>query len=108
MNSSMETAFKLISIAGEARSITFEAMQKAKDEKFEESNHMLAEAEVLLNSAHKIQFELISQETSGNLNIELSFIMVHAQDHLMTAILANELIREIIQNKVEIYQLKQR
>ena len=45
--------------------------------------------------AHHIQTDLICQEADGN-KVEIGLLMVHAQDHLMTSILARELITEII------------
>lgn len=107
MNKSKETAFALIAKAGEARSYAFEALDKAKELDFDEAAILLEKAEVLLNEAHQIQFQILSEETSGTCDVELSFIMVHAQDHLMTAILAKELIFEQIEVKKEMNELKQ-
>lgn len=106
MNKSSETAFALIAKAGEARSYAFEALDKAKDGDFKEANELINNADELLNEAHQVQFQILSQETSGTCDVELSFIMVHAQDHLMTAILAKELIVELIEQKQELTQLK--
>lgn len=108
MNKSSETAFSLIAKAGEARSYAFEALDKAKDGEFEEANALLKKADELLTEAHQIQFQLLSQETAGTCEVELSFIMVHAQDHLMTAILAKELITEQIETKKELTELQAR
>ena len=99
MTKSSETAFALIAKAGEARSYSFEALDKAKEGDFEAAAALLEKAEELLNDAHQVQFQILSQETSGTCEVELSFIMVHAQDHLMTAILAKELISEQIEMK---------
>ena len=63
-------------------------------------------AVILAVSYTHLQFQILSQETSGTCEVELSFIMVHAQDHLMTAILAKELISEQIEMKKEITALK--
>ena len=46
--------------------------------------------------AHEMQFELISKEADGE-SIQVGLLMVHAQDHLMTSILARELIEEMIE-----------
>lgn len=106
MNKSKETAFALIAKAGEARSYAFEALDKAKELDFDEAASLLDKAEGLLNEAHQVQFQILSQETSGTCDVELSFIMVHAQDHLMTAILAKELIYEQIEAKKEMEAFK--
>lgn len=108
MIKSGETAFALIAKAGEARSYAFEALDKAKEGDFDTAETLLGKAEELLNDAHQVQFQILSQETSGTCEVELSFIMVHAQDHLMTAILAKELISEQIEMKKEIAELKEK
>lgn len=108
MNRSTEIAFKIISSAGAARSLVFTALEKANELDFEVARELLEESEVYLNEAHKIQFEIISQESAQELSIEVNFILVHAQDHLMTAILAKELMKEIICNKQELYELKRK
>ena len=46
--------------------------------------------------AHSIQTDLIVKEAGGE-SIEVGLIMVHSQDHLMTSMLAQELIIEMIQ-----------
>lgn len=106
LNPSAETAFNLISKAGEARSYAFEALDKAKEGNFSDSSVLLDKAEELLNDAHQVQFQLLSNESLGEETAELSFIMVHAQDHLMTSILAKELIIEFIENRKELVELK--
>jgi PTS system cellobiose-specific IIA component len=58
-----------------------------------------------LIAAHKVQTELIQQESSGD-KLELSLLMVHAQDHLMTSMLAKDLIEKMIYMQNEINELK--
>ena len=45
--------------------------------------------------AHDVQTQLITSEINGE-KTETSLLMVHAQDHLMTSILARDLIEEMI------------
>ena len=52
MTKSSETAFALIAKAGEARSYSFEALDKAKEGDFEAAAALLEKAEELLNDAH--------------------------------------------------------
>lgn len=106
MNKTAEVAFMLVAKSGEARSYAFEALDKAKEKDFIVAEELLEKSEELLNDAHKVQFKLISEESNGTCDVELSFIMVHAQDHLMTAILAKELIKEQIELRKEILESK--
>lgn len=88
-------ALNLISNSGNARSLSFEALQKAREGEYEEAKKLLKKAEESSILAHKAQTELIQAEANGN-TPEYSIIMVHAQDHLMTSLLAKELIQEMI------------
>lgn len=55
---------------------------------------MKSSEEACLN-AHKIQTALIGQD-EGCGKISVNLILIHAQDHLMTAILCQDLAKEII------------
>lgn len=88
-------AMELVGNAGEARSLAFEALAQAKSKNFEKAKELLEESKQASLKAHHIQTDLICQEADGN-KVEIGLLMVHAQDHLMTSILARELITEII------------
>ena len=88
-------AMELVGNAGEARSLAFEALAQAKNKNFEKAKELLEESKQASLKAHHIQTDLICQEADRN-KVEIGLLMVHAQDHLMTSILARELITEII------------
>ena len=94
-------AMELVGNAGEARSLAFEALAEAKKGNFERAEELLEKSKEASLRAHHTQTELICNEADGN-KVEIGLLMVHAQDHLMTSILARELITEII----EIYKNK--
>ena len=101
MNESAETspemiAFGLIAQAGDARSKAYEALAVAKQGDFEQAKELIAQAEASVLEAHNIQTALLSKEASGD-HTDVNVMLVHAQDHLMTAILAQELITEMIE-----------
>ncbi|MGF9964071.1 PTS lactose/cellobiose transporter subunit IIA [Bacillus rhizoplanae] len=89
------TAFHLILHGGNARSSAMEAIQFAKQGKFLEAEEKLQEAESELKEAHRLQTTLIQQEAGGE-KVELSLLLVHAQDHLMNAITIKELASEFV------------
>ena len=68
---------------------------------FEKAEQLLKESQKRTLAAHEIQTQLICNEADGN-KTEMNLLMVHAQDHLMTSMLARELITELI----EIYKNK--
>ena len=96
LSKTTEIAFGLIAKAGEAKGYVFEALNAAKEGKFEDVEGLIAKADTLLTEAHQIQFKLLSEESSGVSEIEVNFIMVHAQDHLMSTLVIRDLTLELI------------
>ena len=94
-----EVVFGLIVNAGNARSKAMNSIRLAKKGKIEEAKENLKLSEEDLNLAHEIQTKLIQGEAAGE-KTELSLLMVHAQDHLMTTIL----LKDIINNLVDMYR----
>ena len=90
-----QTAFQLILHAGNAKSSLMEAMQAARAGNLVEANNKIEEAKVELNLAHHAQTSLIQGEARGE-NVELSILLIHAQDHLMNALTMRDLVTEII------------
>lgn len=98
-------SFALIAAAGQARSAAFEALTAAKEGDFARADELMAESEKAAIDAHEQQTKLLVQEAQGN-HVAVSVILVHAQDHLMTSMLAQELIKEIVELRREVAQLK--
>lgn len=90
-----EIVMQIIVSAGNSRSLAMEAIASAKKGDGKSSRECLARAEEELLDAHKIQTNLIQEEALGN-RIEMSLLMVHAQDHLMNAITVKDLAKEFI------------
>ena len=88
-------SFSIIANAGDARSFAFAALEAAKKGNFEEAEELLKKSEEAATLAHKAQTELLFKEANGE-KTPVDVILVHAQDHLMTSMLASELIRELI------------
>lgn len=90
-----QVAFSIILHAGDARSHALEALKYAREHKFTEAQESIAQAKTQLIAAHQIQTELLQAEARGE-NQKINLLLIHAQDHLMTAILAKDLIEEMI------------
>ncbi|NIY85139.1 PTS lactose/cellobiose transporter subunit IIA [Vibrio hepatarius] len=86
---------EIICNAGEARSLCYEALRLSREKDFSAAEQRLASAKECLNKAHLIQTQLI-EEDQGEGNVPMTLVMVHAQDHLMTTILAQELATEMV------------
>jgi PTS system cellobiose-specific IIA component len=91
-----EVVFTIISHAGDAKSLCFEALAMAKKGEFEKADALIKDAQNELYETHNIQNSMIQKEASGE-KLELSLLLMHAEDHLMTAILAKDLIEEMIE-----------
>lgn len=90
-----EMVMNLIIHSGEARSYAMEAMQLAKSGKFAEAKELVEKAAAQLGEAHHSQTTLIQKEAGGD-KVEVSLLLVHAQDHLMTSMVVKDLAAEII------------
>lgn len=85
----------IIANSGDARSFAFQALEEAKAGNFKQAEELLAKSDAAANLAHKAQTELLFKEANGYKQ-DINVLLVHSQDHLMTSMLANELIKEIV------------
>ncbi|MCU6666340.1 PTS N,N'-diacetylchitobiose transporter subunit IIA [Silvania hatchlandensis] len=91
-----EVVMGLIINSGQARSLAYAALKKAKLGDFEAAKAMMAESRTALNEAHLVQTKLIESD-QGEGKMKVSLVLVHAQDHLMTSMLSRELVAELIE-----------
>nr|WP_263313327.1 PTS lactose/cellobiose transporter subunit IIA [Mammaliicoccus sp. Marseille-Q6498] len=101
----MMIGFSIVAIAGDARREVMAAMEKAKNELFEEAREHIAKANEFITEAHKEQTQCLAKEASGESG-ELSFIMVHGQDHLMTTMALRDSVNYIIDIYEQLQSLK--
>lgn len=95
-----QLSFQLVLHSGNARSFAMEALQEAKKKDFQEARQKIAEAEAELLQAHKFQTQLIHAEAGGE-SFDIPIILIHAQDHLMTAMTLKDLAIEMIDMREE-------
>ena len=86
-----EAVMEIIVNAGQSRSLCFEALHAARQGNIDEAKSLLREADGYARQAHKMQTKLIEQD-AGEARQPMTLIMVHAQDHLMNSLLAEEII----------------
>lgn len=91
-----ETVMELIINAGESRSCAMQALYAAKAEKWDEVEGLLEASTAAAKRAHVVQTQLIGAD-EGSGKVPVNLIMVHAQDHIMTSMLARELVEELIE-----------
>ena len=88
--------FSLFEKLLQARSYAFQALDAAKQGKFDEADELMKKSEDSSTLAHKSQTDLLFKEMNGQ-HTDVDVLLVHSQDHLMTSMLAQELIKELIE-----------
>ena len=90
-------AFEMIGYAGDAMSLIMSALDDLAENRLNEASQKIQEAKLEINKAHQVQTELLMKDfKEENTPNQVSLIMVHAQDHLMNAMLAMQLVEKII------------
>lgn len=95
MDNHEQIVFQIILHGGNGRSSSMEAIIAAKAGDLGRAREKLQEAADELNEAHKIQTSLIQSEIKEG-PTTVSLLMVHAQDHLMNAIVVKDLATEFV------------
>ncbi|MDG0801629.1 PTS lactose/cellobiose transporter subunit IIA [Pectobacterium polaris] len=90
-----QSVMELLINAGEARSNAMMAIQAARQREWQQADDLLAASQEAARAAHRVQTRLIGLD-EGEGKVPVNLIMVHAQDHLMTAMLCRDLAEEIV------------
>lgn len=99
------TGFDIVAYAGDAKTDLIEALQEARKGNIEHARELMKSANESIVDAHNVQTKLLSQE-AGGAEMDVTFIMVHAQDTLMTTMLLEDEVEYFIDeyeriNKIE-------
>ena len=95
-------SMQIIAGAGDAKGLIFDALEEAKKGNFEQAKEFVKQSEEASKNAHKAQMDLLVAQANGGVGA-VDVLLVHAQDHLMTTLLAQELIKEMIR----LYELRE-
>lgn len=90
--------FEIVAYSGDARSTLLKLLKLLKEVRqgnFEHVDSALKEADENLTLAHNSQTKILAEEASGK-EMEMGFIFIHGQDHLMTTLLLRDLIQDFI------------
>ncbi|QIL46836.1 PTS lactose/cellobiose transporter subunit IIA [Vagococcus coleopterorum] len=91
----LEMIMGIIINAGNAKSEAMEAIQAAKEGDFESSEKKINYANDALVEAHHSQTGLLTAEAQGSAP-DISLLLIHSQDHLMTSIAFSDIAKEVI------------
>lgn len=87
--------FQMITNTGSAKSKYIEAVQRAKEGNYEEAEALIKEGTEMMLKGHQIHADLVQKEAAGE-SIQMSLILAHAEDQMMSAevfkIMGEELI----------------
>lgn len=89
------TVMELIINAGESRSCAMQALRAAKQGNWAEVDLQMNESFAASKRAHDVQTMLIGMD-EGCGKVQVNLVLVHAQDHIMNAMLAREMVQEFI------------
>lgn len=91
-----DDVMSLIIAAGEGRSCAMEALSFAKAGHFSEAEASLTLSADAFRQAHEVQTRLIGLDEGAG-KLQMTLVMVHAQDPLMTGMLYREFVTELIE-----------
>ncbi|MEG0471553.1 MAG: PTS lactose/cellobiose transporter subunit IIA [Solibacillus sp.] len=95
-NEMLQAVMGLIIHSGNTKSECMEALQLAKKGELSAAKEKIALANEALIEAHHSQTGLLTKEANGE-KVELTMLLIHAQDHLMNAITFRDLAIEMIE-----------
>ena len=90
---------QIIAHAGDARSDFLEAVRFAGKGKIDDARQLIKEGTDKILEAHHFQTDLIQRECGGE-KLDINFLSIHGQDHLMTALV----IKDLSQCILDLYQ----
>lgn len=88
--------FSIISYAGDANRYVFDALDEIENSNYEKAEKLLVEGRKSVNEAHQVQTSLLVNECNSDEESSVPLMMVHAQDHLMNAILLLDLVEKLV------------
>ncbi|MDF2911099.1 MAG: lactose transporter subunit [Sporolactobacillus laevolacticus] len=99
------TGFKIVAYAGDAKTALLKSLEEARLGNFTKARNLIEEARTSINDAHQAQTKILSQEAGGQ-DMDVTFIMVHGQDTLMTTMLLMDEAKFFIDSYERLYKLE--
>lgn len=102
-----DIAMQIIANSGDGRSKAFNALKLAEEGKFDQADKLIKDSSAAIGKAHDVQTKMLVAEANGK-HLPFSILTIHAQDHFMTSMLANDLIKHMIKMEKQISDLEAR
>jgi PTS system cellobiose-specific IIA component len=90
-----EIILNLVVHGGDGKGKALQAIDAAKENEMEKAQELLNQSQEALTKAHQFQTQLI-QSSAETENQGVSILLVHGQDHLMTAMLAYDMAVKMV------------
>lgn len=84
-------SFSILKNARQAKNLAYQALKKARSGDLEEAARLLDESEQAAALAQASEAELLTFDMTGR-----EFLREHSQDHLVSSLMATEMIREMV------------
>lgn len=92
-------SFQIIAAAGTARSSYIEALQAAKEGRYDEASEIIKQGDEAFVEAHHIHAELIQKFAAGE-DPGANILLIHAEDQVMSA----EVFKLLAEELIEVYK----
>lgn len=99
------TIITIITSAGEASALIQQSLEAVEKGDYVKADEYWAQADEALSKAHAAHSEILHSEALGE-GSNGGSLLVHAQDHLMNAILFKQVMRNMIHMQKEINELR--
>ncbi len=104
MSEQEKQVMAIIAGSGDSKAKAFAALQKVKENKYEEAKDLLKQSREADIVAHQTQTNLIQAQFQEDVESPIvNLLMVHAQDHYMCA----QLARDLIEMLVDVFEAKE-
>lgn len=94
-----EIAFQIIAAVGTARGMYMEAIQAAKEAKYEEAHKLMEEGREIFIQGHLAHKDILTMQGSG-VKLPMNIFLMHAEDQLM----ATDSFETTANEEIELYQ----
>ncbi len=94
-----EVCFEIIASVGTAKSMYIDAINKAKEGKFDEAEHLMKEGSDAFLQGHNVHLQLLANDAGGR-SVHFSMLLMHAEDQLMGA----ETFRVLAEDFIDVYK----
>jgi lactose PTS system EIIA component len=97
--------FEIVAYAGDALTDLLHGLDAAREGDFDRAEELRKSAYDALIKAHEVQTDVLSKECGGNA-MDVTFVMVHAQDTLMTTMMLEKQFKFIVDQYKRIAELE--